>query len=116
MCFFRKRKTEREKMLNNKHNAEDMAMSVDILLALAKESDELTKLLKDIQDKIKYFNPSMKDNVLAIDKKIANTLGDLKIEINKGKNKEDFAKAINIAKDLLDGLIVERTVLANSKK
>ena len=77
---------------------------------------EILELLKDIQGKIKYFNPSVNDSVLALDRKIANSLGDLKIEINKAKGKDDYSKAIEIAKDIQISLIVERTAKANSKK
>ena len=114
--LFKKKKTEREKLLENKHTIEDMASSIDVLLSIGSESGELCELLKDIQDKIKYFNPSVNESVLALDKKIGNALGDLKIEINKAKGKDDYSKAIEIAKDIQISLIVERTAKANSKK
>ena len=114
--FFKKKKSEREKLLENKHAVEDMATSIDVLLSIGNENEELCEILKDVQDKIKYFNPSMSDDVLALDKKIANTLGDLKIEINKAKTKEDYSKALEMAKDIQISLIVERNSKANRRK
>ena len=114
--FFRKKKSEREQLLENKHNIEDMASSVDVLMSIGKDSEELCKILEEVKDKIKYFNPSMNDDVLALDKKIGNALGDLKIEINKAKSKEDFTKAIECVKDINVSLIVERVSKANRRK
>lgn len=114
--FFKKKKSERERLLENKHNVEDMASSIDVLLSIGGENEELCGILKDVQDKIKYFNPSINDDVLALDKKIGNALGDLKIEINKAKSKEDFSKAIECAKDIQISLIVERMTKSNSRK
>ena len=116
MCFFRKKKSEREKLLENKHQVEDMASSIDVLLSIGAENEELCGILKEVQDKIKYFNPSVNEDVLLLDKKISNVLGDLKIEINKAKSKEDYSKAIETAKDIQISLIVERISKSNRKK
>lgn len=106
--MFFKKKTERESLLENKHKIEDMASSIDVLISLSKDNDELTNILKDAQDKIKYFNPTQNKEALDFDKKITNRLGDLKIEINKAKSNEDFSKPISSALDLRDSLVAER--------
>ena len=116
MCFFRKRKSEREKLLENKHFVEDMASSVDVLVSLASANAELVDILKQVQEKVKYFNPSMNKDVLDLDKKINNKLGDLKIDINKAKSSNDYTKAIEQAKDLMEVMIVERASKANRRK
>jgi hypothetical protein len=42
--LFRKKKSEREQLLENKHTVEDMASSIDVLLSIGSESSELCEL------------------------------------------------------------------------
>ncbi len=114
MWFFKK-KDKTKDLLDNKHKVEAMAASVDVLISLASENDELVSQLKEMQDKIKYFNPSDKEDVLELDKKIENKLGDLKIEINKAKQKGDYATALSLTSDIKDALVVERNAKASVK-
>ena len=114
--LFKKKKSEREQLLENKNTIADMASSIDVLLSIGAESSELCEILKDLQDKIKYFNPSTNDDVLVLDRRIGNALGDLKIEINKAKTQEDYSKSIECAKNIQVSLVVERTSKANRKK
>ena len=104
--LFKKKKSEREQLLENKNAIADMASSIDVLLSIGAESSELCEILKDLQDKIKYFNPSVNEDVLLLDKKISNVLGDLKIEINKAKSKEDYSKAIEMHFPILYNVFV----------
>lgn len=115
MWFFKK-KTERENILDNKHNIEDMAASIDVLISIGKDSEELVDILKEVKDKIKYFNPTQNKDALEIDKKIANRIGDLKIDINKAKSSGDYTKPIASVKDLKDSMIAERIAKANRRK
>ena len=108
MWFFKKKKNETEKILENKNFVQDMTSSIDVLLSLGKDSEDLTTILNELQDKVKYFNPSMNEDVLALDKKISNKLGDLKIEINKARTKGEYANAISLANEIKDDLVVER--------
>ena len=112
MWFF-KRKNKTEQLLNNKHHIEAMAASIDVLISLGQENEELVATLKAIQDKIKYFNPSDKSDVLDLDKKIENKLGDLKIDITKAKQKGEYANALSLANEIKDVLVVERNAKAN---
>lgn len=112
MWFFKK-KNKTEQLLNNKHDVEAMTSSVDVLISLGQENEELVAILKEMQDKIKYFNPSNKPEVLELDKKIVNKLGDLKIDITKAKQKGDYANALNLASEIKDSLVVERNSKAN---
>lgn len=114
--MFFKKKTERECLLENKRNIEDMVANIDVLLSLGRDSDELVDILKEIQDKVKYMNPTMNKDALDIDKKINNRLGDLKIEVNKAKTSEDFSKPIASALDLRDSLVVERIAKSMRRK
>lgn len=108
MWLFGKKKNETQQILENKNAIADMADSVDVLISLAKENSDLVSALTDMQDKIKYFNPSMSDDVLALDKKISNKLGDLKIELNKAKQKGEYEKASELVSEIADNLVVER--------
>lgn len=112
MCFFKK-KNKTEQTIDAKQNIAAMAASVDVLISLSKENEDLVDVLKQIQDKVKYFNPTQKEDVLALDKKIENKLGDLKIELNKAKQKGDYTTATEIANDIKDVLVVERNAKAN---
>ena len=116
MWFFKKKKSEREQLLDNKHEIEDMASSIDVLISIANADEELVGILKECQEKIKYFNPSINKDVLDLDKKISNRIGDLKIDINKGKTSNDYSKAKASALDLKDSLIVERASKANRRR
>lgn len=108
MWLFGKKKNETQKILENKNAIADMADSVDVLISLARENEELVETLKTMQDQIKYFNPSMNEDVLALDKKISNKLGDLKIELNKAKQKGEYEKASELVSEIADVLVVER--------
>ena len=116
MCFFRKRRTEREQLLINKHDIEDMTAQVEVLLSLSRDNVELADILAEIKEKIKYFNPTMNKDALDFDKKISNKIGDMKIEINKAKSTGDYTKPIESARDLRDSLIAERTARAVRRK
>lgn len=107
MCFFR-RKNETEKIIQNKNYAQDMANSIDVLLALAKDNNDLCTVLTNMQDRIKYFNPSIKSEVLDLDKKINKKLSELKTEISQARNNGEYATALSLANDLNDELLTER--------
>ena len=113
--MFFKKKSETQKIVEIKHELENMAASMDVLISLAKDNAELVDVLEEIQGKVKYFNPTQDKDVQALDKKINNKLGDLKIDISKGKNKEDYTKALETAREVRDILVVERTAKANRK-
>ena len=116
MCFFKKRKNEREQLINNKHNIEDMVAQLDVLLSLARDNQELVGILNEAKEKIKYFNPTINKDALDIDKKINNRIGYLKIEINKAKSSEDYSKPIASALDLRDSLVAERNAKSIRRK
>lgn len=109
MWFFgKKKKNDTTKILDNKHFIEDMTGSVDVLLAMGRENDELTEILTDIQDKIKYLNPSLSEEVTALDSQISDKLNLMKSEVSKAKQTGNFKIVIDMALDLRDGLLVER--------
>ena len=112
MWFFKK-KNKTEEIIDNKQTIASMAATVEVLISLGQDNEELVTALKAIKDKITYFNPSQKEDVLAVDKKIEAKLGDLKIEISKAKQKGDYSAANELASDIKDGLVVERNAKAN---
>ena len=106
--FGKKKKNDTTKILDNKHLVEDMTASVDVLLALARENSELTDILSEIQDKIKYLNPSKNEEVAELDEQIANKLELIKSELSKANQTGNFKIAIDLALDLRDNLLVTR--------
>lgn len=109
-----KKKNKREEILKNKHFAEGLAANVDVLISIARENDDIVDLLKQLQDKVKYFNPTDNKDVLALDNKIANRIDDLKITINKAKAKDDYSAVKQEVEDLLFSAVEER--IAKSKQ
>lgn len=75
------------------------AASVEALLVLAENNAELIAELKELQEKIKYLMPSVKDDVFELDKKITNLIGDLKIALTKTDGEED-KKTENLIKQI----------------
>lgn len=75
------------------------AASVEALLVLAENNAELISELKELQEKIKYLMPSVKDDVFELDKKITNLIGDLKIALTKTDGEED-KKTENLIKQI----------------
>ncbi len=75
------------------------AASVEALLVLAENNAELISELKELQEKIKYLMPSVKDDVFELDKKITNLIGDLRIALTKTDGEED-KKTENLVKQI----------------
>lgn len=75
------------------------AASVEALLVLAENNAELIAELKELQEKIKYLMPSVKDDVFELDKKITNLIGDLRIALTKTDGEED-KKTENLIKQI----------------
>lgn len=80
--------TEKEVLYASKDLIASNAQLVEVLLVLAKGKENTIKELKSIQDTLKYLSPSTNEKVKAIDEKIRDGLGDLKIELNKKKDEE----------------------------
>lgn len=75
--------------------------SIDVLIAMAGENADIVTKLKALQETIKYLNPSQEENILKMDQKIGNLLGDLKILLSKAEMSEEkveqSVKDINVA-------------------
>ena len=108
MCFWKKKKNNTTKILENKHFIEDMASSVDVLLSLGKEDSEYIDILTDIQDKIKYLNPSLNEEVTNLDAKIADKLELMKKETQDARQTGNFIIVKDMALEIRDNLLAER--------
>lgn len=86
--------TEKEMINESKDLIASNAQFIEVLLVLAKGKENMIRELKEIQDKLKYLTPSANEKVTAIDEKIKDELGDLKIELNKKKEEEKDDKAL----------------------
>ena len=111
-----KKKNKREEILKNKHSAEGLASNVDVLISLARENEEVVDLLEQLQDKVKYFNPTDNKDVLTLDTKISHRIDDLKIAINKAKAKEDYSAVKQEIEDLLYSAVEERIAKAKQRR
>lgn len=105
MCF--SRKGERQKLLDNKQTIADNANQINVLKELASSEPDLVAQLDDIQEILKYLNPTVNEDAVKFDKKIAGLIGDTKIALNKAEKKEDFTKAYDMVKEI-KYLVVER--------
>lgn len=80
MLFGRKKISQRVK--EDKEAVERNYNSVGALLLLC-DDEKTAERLKCLSDALKYLIPTDADEVLRIDKKIGNKLGDLRIELSK---------------------------------
>ena len=106
------KKSERDLLLESRQLIGDNAQSVEVLLVLASGKEGMTKELKDLQEKLKYLSPSADERVKALDMKIKDALGDIKIELTKSKGSEDCGKADKFMQEI-QVHIAERSVFTS---
>ena len=106
------KKSERDLLLESRQIIGDNANSVEVLLVLAAGKEEMTKTLKDLQEKLKYLSPSADERVKALDMKIKDALGDIKIELTKSKGGDDSGKADKYVQEI-QVHIAERSVFTS---
>lgn len=110
MCFNRKRtklsdnagatkkqlkKTNTYKILEEKEVLDANVRSIEYLIELAENYDNIKAELKVIYDRLKFSSPSSAEKIASFDKKIANKLDDVKIKLSKAKvSNEDEILAI----------------------
>jgi nucleoside-triphosphatase THEP1 len=111
MCFFKKRKENDAALKENKRAIEAMTGSLETLKVATDNAEVLAKI-EQVQEKIKYMNPTLNKAAHNFDKKIVDSIGDLKIAIMKIKTEEDVAKILNSFKHL-EMLVADR--LNNSR-
>ena len=115
MLFFKKKVKETDANIQqNKYAIEEMAGSVDAIVA-GMQNDEFIRRMRDIQEKIKYFNPTCDKRALDLDKKIADLLGDIKIEVVKMKE-ESAQEKIGGMITRIEMLVPDRNNYAISKR
>ncbi len=106
MLFFKKRKSNDEGLVENKRAIEAMTGSLETL-KVATDNAEILAKIDQVQEKIKYMNPTLDKTAHNFDKKISDAIGDLKIAIMKIKTDEDVAKILNSFKHL-EMLVADR--------
>lgn len=80
----------------------------EVLIAIVGEQSlEMREKLLILQDQIKYLDPSADRNVLAVEGKLENKLGDLKIALSKANASRGFVAANDLIEDCFI-LIAER--------
>lgn len=99
--LFGKKKAS-EKVRNDRELIEENANSIDSLIVLAKDNEELVQKLRVLKEKLKYLTPLQDPKVTDYDKKIKNLIEDMRIALVKSDggrtNKVDDALLnINLA-------------------
>lgn len=97
-----------ESTAENGNQIKENAQTVNILLVLNK-NEEFDMELRDVKIQLESLAPSPKEDVQKIDKKIKNSLDDLKIALVKSKNDDDVKKAKECLLDV-KVLIAQRKV------
>jgi len=105
MCFFRKKKKQQEKELNDRSRdiAADIRTGLEKALLVIADGDAKKKL-EAMHDELLYLPPSPRPEVYAIDEKIRNAISDIRrlAQSEKSKDKEIDECLIEIQSLLLD--------------
>ena len=81
MCFRRKKASE--KVIDNRELISTNERSIESLIVLARDDEELIQKFRRLQEKLKYLTPSKDGKVIDYDKKIKNLIEDLRIVLVK---------------------------------
>lgn len=69
--------------------------SIEVLIAMVSDKEEIVSKLRKMQETIKYLNPSQEEEIHKMDQKIGNLLGDVKILLSKSElNSEKLEQSI----------------------
>lgn len=100
-------KREADKVKEDRELISFNEKSIASLIVLAEGNDELIKELQKLQEKLKYLTPTSDSKISDFDKKIKNTLQDLKVVLIKTANSEQNQK-INMMLSDIKLLIADR--------
>jgi len=112
--LFGKKKSQDTQVLDNKQNIQELAGSFDSLMIGVQDAG-LKQRLADVQEKVKYFNPTNNVKALDIDKKIARLVGDIKIALSKTMEEEKKVEKISSIILEIEMLVPDRINFANLK-
>lgn len=105
-CFGGK-KCETEEVMDDRYVIKSNAAMLDELVGLASENDDVRERLDAFRFSVKYYNPSASKKILGIDKRIADALGDVKMEIYAARERGKWNKVADMLGSL-EELIVSR--------
>lgn len=112
LYFFQIKNEEIEEQLeSSKDRIDEMVSNFDILIELAKDNEKIKTNLEDVQDSIRYSNPSENKKVAEYDKRIADRVGDLKLKLAMAKTKGSYHGAKRLLSEI-ELLLVERNTFA----
>lgn len=103
MCFFRRKKQQAEKELNDRSRdiAAEIRTGLEKALLIIKD-EEAKAVLEAMHDELLYLPPSPRPEVYAIDEKIRNSISDIRRLANADKPKmKEINEAITEIKSLL---------------
>ena len=98
MCFRRKKASE--KVEDNRELISSNSRSMESLVVLARDDEELKKKFRQLEEKIKYLTPSTNGKVLDCDKKIKNLIEDLRIVLVKADGEPMPPKGENLLRQI----------------
>lgn len=112
MGLFGKRKTAKVQIEADIELIEENARAVDVLMVYSKSDAATLEKLTALKDDIKYLSPSCEAEVKAYDKKIADKLGDLKLALNKARQRDMFEQSKQLIEEI-ELVIAERNSKMN---
>lgn len=87
--IFGSKKTTSEKVGSNRELISENERSIDALILLAGDNEEIVNKLKEVKEKIKYLIPSDNPKVAEYDTKIKNFIEDMRIALVKAEGEFD---------------------------
>ena len=106
MCFRRKKNNAANKNFEDRELIARNSKLIDALLVLTDE-ENLKADLKKLQEELKFLIPSPNDKVYEYDKKIGNSIDDIRILLKKGDN----AKASKMLRDVRELISMRNTLI-----
>lgn len=91
----------------SKERLDDMVTTFDILIEMAKENPKLKENISQVQDKIRYSEPTNKKKIIEKDKHICEKISDLKLKLARAKIKGTYYGCERILSEI-ELLLVER--------
>lgn len=116
MCFFKSRyssekyygeKGYKNTVIKDKELIADNLKALDVIKCYTEKNAECIDKIENIKKEYEYISPSADPNIVKVDRKIADCLGDAKIICMKVERKENYDDIVDVMNDIRI-LIAER--------
>ena len=91
MCFFRKKKTSKEQVVEDIKLVKSNQQQIRVLWELAEGNDELRQRLSKLKETLTYLNPSESAEIKKLDQQIGDKIEDFKMVLSKAAYKDGEA-------------------------